>query len=119
MGNKISLIIGFFVSFVIFVFYGDLISIQSSYAHLDALATQVGLSLTSLGGSTSQNIEYINDSIINNTNISFKIIVSSVKEGEFVKYSLHRIYKPIILSNESMNIMVERVAIVGIYNIEI
>ena len=112
MSSKFGLLLSLLFFTLFFALSMDVISIQYLYAELDNKSSSIGYEL-SLRPSLED--KYIKDleekyevSIVNvsNRNPSF---------GDVIEYSVSRSYKPLIISQEEMPIVIKRTTVMGYY----
>lgn len=112
MSSKLGLIISLAFFSIFFVLCIDVMCIQYYYADLDSKSVIIGYELSRLDNYSSENItsieERYNVSImdISNTNPEF---------GDSISYTILKEYKPIIVSNDVMEIKISRSTVRGYY----
>jgi len=112
MSNKIGLILSFLFIVIFFVFGVDLISIQYIYTDLDTKAITMGYWISKTGSLDPSFIKYLE----NKYDVTFTCLDNcSPSFGDVVEYKVSKIYTPIILSKDPMDIAVKRTAVIGYY----
>ena len=112
MAYKLGLIISMLFLVQLFVFVGDLMSIQIIYTNLDAVSLTAGNLISSRGG--------LDDEIVNLVyEQSGGSIVALGDEtplfGAVYEYKIRREYSPWVMSNKPIEISVTRSVIIGYY----
>ena len=112
MAYKLGLILSMLFLVQLFVFTGDLMSIQIIYTNLDAVSVVAGNLISSRGG--------IDDEIVNLVyNETGGTIVAVGDEtpmfGAIYEYKISREFSPWVMSSEPMEISVVRSVVIGYY----
>ena len=112
MSSKIGLLISLVFFALFFLLSMDVMSIQYHYSDLDNQSVVIGYELARL--------ETITDEEITNLENKHHVTFTSISNrnptfGEVVDYTLSRSYKPIIISNELMELKINRSVVIGYY----
>ena len=112
MAYKLGLILSMLFLTQLFVFTGDLISIQIIYTNLDAVSVVAGNLISSRGG--------IDDEIVNLVYEQSGGTIEAIGDetplyGAVYKYKITREYNPWVMSNNPMDISVTRSVVIGYY----
>ena len=112
MSSKLGLIISLAFFSLFFVLSVDLMCVQYYYADLDNKSVVIGYELAHLDSYSNENIASIEDrydvSIVDISNLNPGF-------GDSIDYILLKEYKPIIISNNVMEIKVKRSIVRGYY----
>lgn len=112
MGYKLGLIISMLFLAELFVFAGDLISIQVIYTNMDAVSVVAGNLISSRGG--------LDDEIINLVYEQSGGHIEAIGDetpmfGSVYVYKISREYSPWVMSNKPMEIAIRRSVVIGYY----
>ena len=112
MGYKLGLIISMLFIATLFVFTGDLISIQIIYTNLDAVSVVAGNLISSRGG--------LDDEIVNLVYEQSGGHIEAIGNetpmlGSVYEYKISREFTPWAMPNNPMDIVVVRSVIIGYY----
>ena len=112
MAYKLGLILSMLFLAQLFVFTGDLISIQIIYTNLDAVSVVAGNLISSRGT--------IDDEIINLVYEQSGGTIEALGDetplyGAIYEYKISREYTPWVMSNSPMEIAVTRSVVIGYY----
>lgn len=112
MSSKLGLLISL-LFFALFFFLGiDLICIQYSYNSLDSKSISIGYEI-------AHSLE-IDNEFISSLEDKYKVKISNISPedpefGDVVKYTIHTVYKPLIVSREQLDLVVSRTTVIGYY----
>lgn len=112
MSSKIGLLFSLVFFTIFFLLAIDVMLIQYHYSDLDNQSIVIGYELAHLEVIEDEDIQELEDEhhvII--TNISNK----TPSFGDVIYYTVLKEYKPIIVSNESMELKIKRSVVVGYY----
>ena len=113
MAYKLGLILSMLFLAQLFVFTGDLISIQAIYTNLDAVSVIAGNMISSRGRIDQEVIDLVYNQTGGN-------IVSIGDEnpmfGAVYEYQITREFTPWVLSNSPMQISITRSVIIGYFS---
>ena len=113
MSYKIGLILSMLFLAQLFVFTGDLISIQIIYTNLDAVSVVAGNLISSRGGLD----EEIENLVYEQSGGQIMAIGDETPMfGAVYEYKIVREFTPWVMSNEPMEISVTRSVVVGYYS---
>ena len=112
MGYKLGLIISMIFLAQLFVFTGDLISIQIIYTNLDAISVVAGNLISSRGG--------LDEEIVNLVYEQSGGHIEALGDetpmwGAVYQYKISREFTPWVMSNNPMDISVTRSVVIGYY----
>ena len=112
MAYKIGLIISMIFLATLFVFTGDLLSIQVIYTNLDAVSVTAGNLISSRGG--------LDEEIANLVFAQCGGTIEAVGDetplmGSIYEFRIYREFTPWVMSNEPMEISVTRSIVIGYY----
>lgn len=112
MGYKLGLIISMLFLAQLFVFTGDLISIQVIYTNLDAVSVVAGNLISSRGG--------LDDYIVNLVYEQSGGYIEALSDetpmfGTVYEYKISRDFTPWVMSNNPVEITVVRSVVIGYY----
>jgi len=117
MSAKLGTMLSIFMIFITFLFGADLVMMQYIYTDLDSLSINASYLIAKNG--------YITESIKDNFLAMYKVNIypdpsndleQSYKEGDYYKFTLEKSYDPIIISNSTINLKVNRMTIINFYN---
>ena len=112
MSSKIGLLISMAFFALFFLLSVDVIMIQYHFSDLDSQSVIIGYEISQLESLNEANITSIEEKHrVNIENISNR----SPEFGEVVFYTITRDYQPLIVSNETMVIKVQRSVVIGYY----
>lgn len=112
MSSKIGLLLSLVFFALFFVLSVDVMCIQYFYSDLDSKSVMIGYELSNLGEIKQEDIDAIEQryhviiSYVSNFNPSF---------GDMIEYTLLKEYQPLIVSNDIMELKIERTTICGYY----
>ena len=112
MSSKLGLIISLAFFSLFFVLTVDVMCIQYYYADLDSKSVIIGYEVSRLEAFSTENIASLED--------KYDVTITSISNmnptfGDTFDYTLLKEYKPIIVSNEVMEIKVKRTSVRGYY----
>ncbi len=114
MSNKFGTMLGIFILFICFMFGVDLVSMQYNYTNMDALSTNISYEISKNG--------CLSKEIINKYKNNYDIYLypydsddKKYKEGESYGYVLEKDYSPIIISNSTIKLRIQRFTIINVY----
>lgn len=112
MAYKLGLILSMLFIAMLFVFAGDLTSIQIIYTNLDAVSVVAGNLISSRGG--------LDDEIVNLVYEQSGGNIEAIGDetpmlGSIYEYKISREYTPWVMSNKPMEISVTRSVVIGYY----
>ena len=112
MSSKIGLLISLVFFTMFFLLALDVMCIQYQYSDLDAQSVVIGYEIAHLETIDEENISHIEENhqvtIVNVSN-------HDPKFGDVVSYTIMRAYQPLIVSSETMEIVVNRSVVIGYY----
>ena len=113
MSYKVSFILSMvFVAFFV-LFAGDVICLQYVYSDLDAKSVTISYLISEHGGLDETFITYIE----NKYNVDFVYSDNySPLFGDEVTYVIARTYKPLVMSQEEMQVSISRTTVIGYYH---
>ena len=112
MSSKLGLLISLVFFTMFFLLAIDIMCIQYHYSDLDCQSVVIGYELSHLESFNDENILEIEEKHhviivdISNKNPEF---------GDVIDYTILREYKPIIVSNDVMDIKIKRSVVIGYY----
>lgn len=113
MSSKIGLILSLLFVALFFLLGVDLLCLQFTLSSLDAKSVNISYAIAEKGTIDEELITFIETTY----DVEFECQSNcSPKFGDTVSYIISSDYKPIIISNETMNIKVKRYAIIGYFN---
>ena len=112
MAYKLGLILSMLFIAMLFVFAGDLTSVQIIYTNLDAVSVVAGNLISSRGG--------LDDEIVNLVYEQSGGNIEAIGDetpmlGSIYEYKISREYTPWVMSNKPMEISVTRSVVIGYY----
>ena len=112
MAYKLGLILSMLFIALLFVFAGDLTSVQIIYTNLDAASVVAGNLISSRGG--------LDDEIVNLVYEQSGGNIEAIGDetpmlGSIYEYKISREYTPWVMSNKPMEISVTRSVVIGYY----
>lgn len=113
MGNKLALILSIGIIFYAFLFGVDLTMIQLSYSNLDSISTLASYRISKEGKISESLVEYCNTNKIVIEGIDNE---SSYQKGDIYEYYLKKEYTPLVIGNETFELVIKRYAVISIYN---
>ena len=113
MSSKLGLILSMIFVTMFFAFGLDLISIQFLYNDLDSKSVAISYKISDYGTVNDEVKSYVESTF----NVTFKCTSNcSPAFGDVVTYVISKEYKPIIISQNTMTISIERNAVIGYMN---
>ena len=112
MGSKIGLILSLIFVSIFFVLGGDLICLQYLYGDLDTK----GVTISYLISKTGRVDDSYRLSLEEKYNVTLRYYITETPRiGDVIDFSIETTFNPIVLSNDSMTIKINRSAILGYY----
>ena len=112
MAYKLGLILSMLFLAQLFIFTGDLMSIQIIYTNLDAVSVTAGNMISSRGGIDDEIINLV----YNETGGTIEAIGDETPMfGATYKYKISREFSPWVMSSNPMEISVIRSVVIGYY----
>ena len=112
MSSKLGLLISLVFFTMFFLLAIDIMCIQYHYSDLDAQSVVIGYELSRLDSFKDENISKIEEKHhVNIVNISNR----TPEFGDVVDYVILRTYKPVIVSNDVMELKIQRSVVIGYY----
>ena len=112
MSSKFGLILSLVFFAMFFTLSVDIMCIQYYYSDLDSKSVVIGYEIARLGVIEDEDIKNIEDKYhVNIMNISNR----TPDFGDVISYTISVEYKPIVVSNDVMQIQVERNTVMGYY----
>ena len=113
MSYKVGFILSMIFVVTFFLFAGDLVSLQFIYSDLDAKSVTISYLISSHGKLDSGFISDIEDRY----GIDFVTADNySPLFGDEVTYVIAKKYKPLIMSQDEMNVSIKRTTVIGYYH---
>lgn len=110
MSNNLGLIFAFFLILPVILFGADLYLLSNIQVTLEARATTAGYRI-SLEGGVRQSL--VDELASEDINLYCVTSCETLSVGASVHYGLSKVYSPIILAKEPLEVVVSRVIIVG------
>lgn len=112
MSSKIGLLLSLVFFALFFVLSIDVMCIQYCFSDLDSKSVMIGHELSMLEEIKNEDIHELED--------KYHVVISNVSNthplfGDMIEYTLLKEYQPLIVSNEVMEIKVNRTTISGYY----
>lgn len=112
MGSKLGFILSLLFLANLFALVGDLMSIEFIHSNIESLSVSVAYLISKSGAIKEDAITMVEDAGA----YIVEIGNSKPQIGELVKYKIYKQYKPLILTNDLMEIAVVRSVMVGYFN---
>lgn len=112
MSYKIGLILSMIFVALFFLLGADLVSLQGAYSVLDSKANNISYIISRNG--------VIDDDFINYIETTFSVSFNCPKNlspqfGEKIIYEISTSYHPLVISQNEMTLVIQRMTIVGFY----
>ena len=113
MSSKIGTILSLIFVTIFFLMGIDLLSLQTTYSSLDSKAVSISYLISKTGNVTN--------ALINNIEETYKVDFTCLSNcsplfGDIVYYSISVNFNPIMLSDSTYIVTIQRQAIIGFYN---
>lgn len=113
MAYKVGFLLSLIFVVQLFIFSGDLLAVQVIYTNLDAVSVTAGNIISRKGGITQDVIDLVYEEA--------GATITSVGDntpmfGSIFEYRISKTYDPYLISNDEMEIAVQRSVVIGYQN---
>jgi len=110
MASKLGFILSLFFVIQMMAYAGDLTTLQSLHALLDAVSITAGKEIALQGGITPQIVAMVEKDC---GGTIYPITSSSPQVGEVYEFAVARDFQPLVLSSSFMTVTIKRSAVIG------
>ena len=112
MSSKIGLILSMLFMIAFLLLGGDMLCLSATYSTLDSNSISIGYLIAKTGRTDTEYLTYLEESF----NVQFlSITPESPTSGDVVKFTIYKMFDPMLISSTPIRLTASRTTVVGYY----